>query len=248
MSGKSLADLRKIPRTQLKSITKDELIDSILSASDADVGVVARLEERLLSIATELSEIRRSITVSERDIGRRLAEMEEKIGKQADIIMQQQLFMEKMDRKERETNLVVLGVPDEQTVLEGATNDDDKLGKVWDVLEVDTEIRSHRRLGRLDPGNTRSRPILVTVATKEARDRVLEKTSRLKDRRGAFGKIYIKKDVHPAVREEWKRLRAAEIAEKERPENQGCTIRLDVRERKLYRNGVVIDGWNPHSF
>ena len=174
--------------------------------------------------------------------------MQERIGKQADIIMQQQLFLEKINRKERDTNIVVLGVPDDQTALDGATNDAGKLNKVWEVLEDNTEIRSHRRLGRHDPGSTRTRPILVTVASKDARDKVLERTPKLKTRGGAFAKIYVKKDIHPAVREEWKRLRAAETTEKERPENQGCTIRLDARERKLYRNGVVIDGWNLHSF
>ncbi len=243
-----MADLRKMPRAQIKNITKDELIETILSASEVDVAALARLEERLSSIATELSELRRAISLSESNTDKKLAEMQEKIGKQADVIMQQQLFLEKIDRKERETNIVVLGVPDDQTALDGATNDDDKLRKVWEVLDDSTEIRSHRRLGRRDPGSTRTRPILVTVATKDARDKVLEKTPKLKDRGGAYGKVYVKKDVHPAVREEWKRLRAAETTEKERPENQGCTIRLDVRERKLYRNGVVIDSWNLHSF
>lgn len=248
MSVKSLVDIRKMNRSQIKNLTKDDLIDSILSAVDVDVGVMARLEERLLTITTELSELRRSITSSVSSTNKKLVEMEERIGKQADIIMQQQLFLEKIDRKERETNLVVLGVPDEQIALDGATNDDDKLGKVWEVLQDSTEIRSHRRLGRQDPASTRARPILVTVATKDARDKVLEKTTRLKDRRGAYEKIYVKKDVHPAVREEWKRLRAAEATEKGRPENQGCSIRFDARERKLYRNGVVIDEWKSPSF
>ena len=62
--------------------------------------------------------------------------MQERIGKQADIIMQQQLFLEKINRKERDTNIVVLGVPDDQTALDGATNDDGKLNK---------EIRSQRK-------------------------------------------------------------------------------------------------------
>ena len=135
--------------------------------------------------------------------------------------------------EKKEANLIVLGFPDEQLALEGAIDDAAKLAKVWEVLEDDTEIRSHRRLGRYDPGSTRNRPILVTVASRDARDKVLEKTAKLKVRSGAFEKIYVKKDVHSAIRNEWKRLRSAEATEKERPENQGCTIRFDVRERKL---------------
>lgn len=130
---------------------------------------------------------------------------------------------------------------DDQVALNGATSEDEKLNKVWEGLEDSTEICSHQRLGRHDPGSTRTRPILVTVATKDVHDKVLEKTPKLKTQGGAFGKIYVMKDIHPTVREEWKRLRAAETTEKERPENQGCTIRLDVRERKLYENRVVIE-------
>lgn len=57
-----------------------------------------------------------------------------------------------------------------------------------------------------------------------------------------------KKDVHPGVRKEWKRLREAEEREKERPENVGCVIRLDTRQRKLYRDNNVMDCWDPQFF
>ena len=50
------------------------------------------------------------------------------------------------------------------------------------------------------------------------------------------------------VRKEWNRLREVEKLEKSRPENQHVTIRLDTKERKLYRNDIVIDSWNPHPF
>ena len=53
---------------------------------------------------------------------------------QASIIKQQQQFLEAMDRRERETKLVVLG---------------------------DTRIRGHRRLGKRN--TNKKRPILVEV-------------------------------------------------------------------------------------
>ena len=87
-----------MPRAQIKSITKDELIDTILAASDVDVGAVARLEGKLLSIATELNELRRTISSSEKNTKEKLQVMQERIDKQADIIMQRQLFLEKIDR------------------------------------------------------------------------------------------------------------------------------------------------------
>ena len=85
---------------------------------------------------------------------------------------------------------------------------------------------------------------MVTVASREAREKILGKASTLKQAGGDFSRIYIKKDVHPSIRLEWRRLREVEKKEKERPENSGCVIRLDTQERKLYRDGVVIDQWS----
>ena len=39
-----------------------------------------------------------------------------------------------------------------------------------------------------------------------------------------------------------------EKREKVRPENAGCVIRLDARERKLLRDNVVIDEWKQQGF
>ena len=64
----------------------------------------------------------------------------------------------------------------------------------------------------------------------------------------SYKKIYIKKDTHPGVRREWKRLKDAEEEEKKKATNVGCNIRLDYKERVLYRDNVIIDRWQPHPF
>ena len=173
--------------------------------------------------------------------------MQVKIDKQSEIIMKQQLYLEAADRKERETNSIILGVPVNGTPVDGANNDNEKLAKIWDKVNDQSDRVSSKRLGRtIQTGKTR--PILVRVISREVRDTVLEKTKELKDAGEVYKKIYIKKDVHPAVRKEWNRLREAEKLEKEKPVNSGVEIRLDTRERKLYRDGVVIDSWTPHPF
>lgn len=93
-----------------------------------------------------------------------------------------------------------------------------------------------------EDGTPKRRPILLVLADKNKRSGILEKSKQLKTAEDNYKKIFIKKDVHPCVRKEWKRLRDVEKAEKERPENVGCAINLDTRERKLYKDGVVIDG------
>ena len=60
--------------------------------------------------------------------------------------------------------------------------------------------------------------------------------------------IYVKKDLHPATRKEWKRLRDVVAAEKAKPVNQGCAITLDYKSRQVTRDGVVIDKWRPTYF
>ena len=73
----------------------------------------------------------------------------------------------------------------------------------------------------------------------------LNNTKALKGAGDAFKRIYVKKDVHPSLRKEWKRLSDAETAERRKPENAGCTIRFDRERRVLLRNDVIIDKWNP---
>ena len=73
---------------------------------------------------------------------------------------------------------------------------------------------------------------------------MLDNANKLKTSGVMYSKIFIKKDTHPSIRAEWKRFRDAEKTEKERPENVGCNIYLNTRERQLYKDGKVIDRWN----
>lgn len=245
--AKSLTDLRRMQRNQLSRLTKEDLIDSILAAPAADDGQLVELTNKLLNLTTEVAELRRAVTQSDRGINKKFEELQGQVIKQGEIISKQQRYLEILDRKDREKNLVITGVPDENEALEGATSERDKLIKIWSEAGIQDEVGTHRRLGAMGAQNRR-RAILISVDSKEARDRILGKAPQLKQAGRAYEKIYIKKDVHPSIRNEWKRLHDAEKAEKERPENAGCVIHLDTRERKLYRDGIVIDAWNQLSF
>lgn len=245
--AKSMNDLRKMPRTQLARINKEDLIESILAAPDPSETLVQDLMERLNALASEVKELRKDVAAPDSYINKRYDELKAQVDKQADILAKQQRYLEVLDRKERENNLIVTGVPDESESLEGGTSDEDKLRNIWAKVGVNEEIQSHRRLGERGDRNQR-RAILVTVASKIVRDKILEKTRKLKDAGDEFNRIYVKKDVHPSIRKEWKRLFDAEKTEKERPENAGCVVRFDKRERKLYVDKNVIDSWNLQNF
>ena len=100
------------------------------------------------------------------------------------------------------------------------------------------------------------RPLLVKTANKQMRDSLLEEAKKLKDKEDGvplaqkvgYDSVYVKKDIHPSVRREWKRLRDLVDTEKVKPANQGCDIKLDPKTRTVTRNGVVIDRWHLLNF
>lgn len=237
-------------RNQLSRVTKEELIDVILSSSDQTSEVALQaLTQQVTTLVQEVTELKKALTSQDNAVNQKINDLQSQVAIQAETIKRQQRFLENLDRKERECNLVILGVPEEQESLDGATNDTDKIQKVWGTIGVVDQMCALRRLGNASvvAGN-RKRPILITLSSRNARDAALDKAKKLKSSGDQYSRIYVKKDVHPSVREEWKRLRSAEKTERERPENVGCSIRLDTRERKLYKDDVVIDAWSLQGF
>ena len=243
--AKPLSELRKMQRNQLVRVSKDELIESILSSDDESSEQFRTLNETLQALISEISQMKNAINSPDGVVNKRFLDLQAQINKQGNVLAKQQQFLEVLDRKERERNLVVLGTPEDGQDLDGAVTDCEKLQKIWSKMGVQEELASYRRLGNV--GN-RKRPILVTMTTKDGKFKMLEKASQLKNMGGIYNTIYVKKDVHPSVREEWKRLRNVEAAEKENPANVGCVIRLDTKERKVFRDDVVIDSWNAKFF
>lgn len=243
--ARSLTDLRKLSQHQLNSIRKEDLIQSILSAHDSEENGNHALVTQLTALTKEVAKLKEAFTSPDSNINKQMQDLQEQVTKQQEIITKQQRFLEDMDRKARECNMVLLGVPEEQETLQGASTDVAKIQKVWSTIGSSAGVRSSRRLGR--PGGRR-RPILVTVDSREVRDAVLERARGLKEAGESFKRIFIKKDTHPAVREEWKRLKEAEKREKEKPENVGNNIYIDYKERQLYKDGQVIDKFNLTCF
>ena len=173
---RTLNDLRKLQHSQLKSFNKDELIEAIPTSTAAD----GDIQEKLTIIVNDIAEVKLSLVSANANVDSRIAEMHQKTDKQSEIILTQQLFLEKLDCTERERNLVLLGVPDKRVALEGLNDENSKTQKIFDILQVTAPILSHRRLGNYDDNDTRSRPILVTVESRTERDAIVEKGKALK--------------------------------------------------------------------
>ncbi|KAK8373056.1 hypothetical protein O3P69_015593, partial [Scylla paramamosain] len=170
-----------------------------------------------------------------------VAHLSDGLEKAYKIIHNQQLFLEKLDSKERRCNLVMTGLLEDPDEI-GET-DKEKVVKVLEAASypdaVQTENWEMKRLGRENEHH--KRPLLITVENQEKRDGVLRVAKNLKNVRGSLSTIYIKKDLHPAVRKEYARLRTREREEREKPVNVGANITYDRKDRVLLRDGVVID-------
>ena len=168
----------------------------------------ASISKTLNEMIEELDKIKKLVVSPTSVINKKMDALEAKIDNQADIICKQQPYLEALDRKKRRANIVILGIPDEQESLSGAVDNENKLNKVWEKLGVNNVVGTHRRLGvtAQDGMNRRCRPILLTLKDESQRQHILKRAKNLKTAGEDFKKIYVKKDIHPAVRKEWKRL------------------------------------------
>ncbi|KAK3872355.1 hypothetical protein Pcinc_022572 [Petrolisthes cinctipes] len=114
------------------------------------------------------------------------------------IIHQQQMFLETLDARERRKNLIITGLSEESDEVGG---DDEKVRNVLlaagHTQAYNTADWEMKRLGQQN--EQRKRPLRIVVEQEERRKDILGKSKNLKQARGCFSQIYVRKDVHPAV-------------------------------------------------
>lgn len=219
---------------------KDDLIAYILSlhtdASDP-ASVIAhmnamesRMQENFDNLREENATLKLEIA-TERE---RITTLSKTVDKLIATTSSQQRYLERLDGKERIQNIIIIGVPesDEQ-------GDKVKMKEIRDAICPGSSFTPHhKRLGQARQSG--SRPILWILPNDVKRKDVLDKAALLGNSAPLDG-MKLKKDQHPALRKEWRRLFVSEETEKKKPENVGATIALDRVNRTLTRDGVVID-------
>ena len=243
--AQNLTDLLKLNKAQLSRLGKTELVDILDAAREERVNGqdMSKLIVSITNLTSEVAQLSTTLKKHQESTDRQVSNLKQQVAKQNEVISKQQVFLEQLDRKERECNLVILGVPEGAEALDGATEDNAKVKKVWEVAGITCSIKSSKRIGNPE----KRRPILVVVNSREDRDAALDKAKRLKDME-IYKRIFVKRDTHPSVRAEWTRLHEVVRREKENPDNALCDITLDYRARKVYKNGSVIDQWNMQGF
>ena len=105
--------------------------------------MILTLTEKVGNLVTEIASLKTAVTSPESVINKKLENLQAQVDKQAEIISKQQRFLETLDRKERESNLVLLGVPDENESLDGRTTDETKVRKILEKIGVLTRTFAH---------------------------------------------------------------------------------------------------------
>ncbi|MPD04906.1 hypothetical protein E2C01_100617 [Portunus trituberculatus] len=145
----SMIDLLQLEKHQLSRVNKNVLVNCIIAFKT----VLGELQQKLDDITRELAALKRKIASPQSTFNRKLSLMQDQIDKQTEVIDRQHSFLEVIERRERETKLIVLGVPDEGESLAGDNGHDmEKLSKIWSELDEPFHIESCWRLGRSEGG------------------------------------------------------------------------------------------------
>ena len=193
----NLEEYSKLTRSQKGALPKQELIDILNTAESSPnsdlqllINNVANLTAQITKLTQSLTDYQVSTTKQIEDLRKQLRNQDEVNVKQSEVIAKQQKYLEQIDRKERECNIVILGVPEDGAPLDDATNDCDKVKKIWNAAGITTETKSLSRLGQ--PDDDKKRPILVVVPSRGDRDSVLVKAKEMNKAGDVYKYIYIK--------------------------------------------------------
>ena len=215
----------------------------------------------LLTKTTEIAELKSKLPENGGNGNQQILDIQK-------IVDNHQRYLEKADSYRRENNVVVFGLQESQE-----ENDSDKvkeilqsigcqnvepekvkrLGKVAEetasvpttepVAEQSTSTEGAHSENNPQRRRPRHRPILVTLKSQTDRSDIIKNTHKLK-RIESLKTVFIKKDQTPAERKEWARLRTVLTREKDRPENQGFTVKIDYRTRCVKVGDRVIEKGN----
>lgn len=260
-----MAEYRRPSESEIKKMNKDQLKDALQDVFTELDKVDPIPEEGDMNdkqmLRTILTEVRAG-NQKYNELREEVDHLKKDNTTLATIVVNQQRFLESLDGEKRARNLIVTGLNESGSLEyegESADNDDDKINLLFQQLDIEggvhtVQIMSVERLGKAPEASAdptvrpRNRPIKVTVASSLQKKKVLSKAKSLKEKGPVFSKVYIKQDLHPAVRKENDRMRRSEKSEREKPENAGKAVVYDKTMRQITVNGNVVDRYSPTFF
>ena len=182
------------------------------------------------------------VVYSQESQDREITRLKGIINDQTKILSAHQKFMEDLDSEKRANHLIVLSLKEE-----GNESDQDNFLGILDAIGVkreDVKIENMERLGQIDENQgNRTRPLKVTLEQRSMRNIILKNSKNLKDQPegSKYKKVFLKRDQHPDVRNEEKRLYEVFKAEKNKPVNADKEVVFDRKARVVTVNNEEVD-------
>ena len=88
----------------------------------------------------------------------------------------------------------------------------------------------------------------MSLTSQKQRDTILYTAKELRNAGESYSKVYINKDIHPAVRKEIGRLKKKAKEESGKSENSESVIIYDPKNRVVKKNDSIIDRFTPRFF
>ena len=181
-------------------------------------------------------------------------QLKQDIETMSETVNQQQRYLETIDYERRKNHLVITGLAEDSPLIDeqgqAAVTDQEKVNTIFNHIGYEhIEFNELRRLGE-KPRNrntTYKRPLKVRVNS-NLRPEILTKSKKLKESNGDLSKVFIRKDTHPGILKEQKRIKDVVKQEKEKPENIGKNVQYNWKERTVTVDDVIIDNFNPTFF
>ena len=237
LSDIRFGDLKSWFKKELRSTVKDIVKEEL----QAELGVV---KQEVGNLKTKVSTNETSIASCSTKVEKLEERMEklEKEEKETTSMSKNNLkYLINLDRNERRQNVLFMGLPEGDLVVEGETSktDDDKcrfLFQFMGVTDVRSAVKEMFRLGAKSDDKTR--PLKVRFNSSSPASAVLKAGKKLKDL-GEDYNIYVKPDKTKAEQEEFKRI--GKRKEEVLLEYNNDESKVKLEKGVLYANGIEVD-------
>lgn len=172
-------------------------------STDTDGESLLIVIQKLTDLTEEIAMMKTLLASQDAETRSKVDELQRQVGKQGELISRQQRYLGYTDRKERPCSIVVMGVPEDES-LDGATMNPDKISKVWRAAGIENDFLCGRQLEKnnkdeAEQRGTRRWPILLRVQARDVWDKILEKAKTPKEMGIMYSTIYVKKNSHPSL-------------------------------------------------
>ena len=215
---------------------------------NANLGELVDIFKAMMKpVELKLEQIKQSTAAQDAKITLLEANLKEKdttIATMSEIIINMQSSLNRIDSSTGNTNIIVSGLQEQdiENEQDGQLKEEkEKIKRLLEVMDVEADVLANvdafecSRIGQIKENATRL--VKVNVGSKVTRDLILQKAPSLKNKNELWGRIYVKKDVHPVYSKETSRIYRKMKSLKEK----NPTKEVKIVDGKLTVDGRTVD-------